>query len=292
MNSFMSWVGGKKALREAITMRLPSDCDRYVEVFGGGGWVLFYKSPSKFEVYNDFNPNLANLYRCVRDYPEELCKELTYTLNSRTDFDHVRKTISSKTVIPDIKRAAYFYQLIRESYASGLDSFGAQPHSMWRNFPLIHQAAKRLQRVVVENKDFAKLIAQYDRPNTIFYLDPPYYETEDYYEDVGFTEKDHVRLRDALVNIKGKFLLSYNDCPEIRELYSMPGIMIESTTRLSNIAQRYDAGKQYPELLISNYDTYEEGVLTRQLTLFDEYDENEKILKERKIIWKSIAQSP
>ena len=78
MNSFMSWVGGKKALREAITMRLPSDCDRYVEVFGGGGWVLFYKSPSKFEVYNDFNPNLANLYRCVRDYPEELCKELTY----------------------------------------------------------------------------------------------------------------------------------------------------------------------------------------------------------------------
>ena len=289
MNSFMSWVGGKKALREAITMRLPSDCDRYVEVFGGGGWVLFFKSPSKFEVYHDFNPNLANLYRCVRDYPEELCKELTYTLNSRTDFEHVRKTISSKTVIPDIKRAAYFYQLIRESYASGLDSFGAQPHSMWRNFPLIHQAAKRLQTVVVENKDFEKLIAQYDRPNTIFYLDPPYYETEDYYEDVGFTEKDHVRLRDALANIKGKFLLSYNDCPEIRELYSMPGIMIESTTRLSNIAQRYDAGKQYPELLISNYDTYEEGVLTRQLTLFDEYDENEKILKERKIIWKSIA---
>lgn len=72
------------------------------------------------------------------------------------------------------------------------------------------------------------------------------------YEDVGFTEKDHVRLRDALMGIQGKFLLSYNDCPRIRELYSLPGICIESTTRLSNIAQRYDAGKQYPELLISN----------------------------------------
>lgn len=91
----------------------------------------------------------------------------------------------------------------------------------------------------------------------------------------------------ALLKIKGKFLLSYNDCPEIRELYAKDGIMIESTTRLSNIAQRYDAGKQYPELLISNYDTYEERILARQLTLFDHIEEPEKILKEHKIIWKS-----
>ena len=273
-------------MRETIVSRLNQKCDRYVEVFGGGGWVLFHKSPGKFEVYNDFNSNLANLYRCVREHPDELCEELRYTLNSREDFEYIRYILRTKKEIPDIKRAAHFYQIIRQSYASGLDSFGAQPHNMWRNFPLIHEASRRLQNVVVENKDFEKLISQYDRPNTMFYLDPPYYETEDYYEDVGFTEKDHVRLRDALMGIKGKFLLSYNDCPEIRQLYSQPGIVIESTTRLSNIAQRYDAGKQYPELLISNYDTYEEGVLARQLTLFDDYDETERILKERKIIWK------
>ena len=291
MNSFMSWVGGKKALRDAIVARLPDDCDRYVEVFGGGGWVLFRKQPGKFEVYNDFNPNLANLYRCVRDHPQELCEELTYTLNSRTDFEYIREVLRSKTVIPDIKRAAYFYQIIRESYASGLDSYGGQPHNMWRNFPLIHKASERLQSVVVENKDFEKLISQYDRPNTVFYLDPPYFETEDYYEDVGFTEKDHIRLRDALQRIQGKFLLSYNDCPQIRNLYSMPGIMIETTTRLSNIAQRYENGKQYPELLISNYYTYHEGALTHQLSLFDDgwSGDPEQLLKERKIIWKSIS---
>ena len=286
LNSFMSWVGGKKALRDTIVSRLCNTCDRYVEVFGGGGWVLFHKPPGKFEVYNDFNPNLANLYRCVRDHPKELCEELRYTLNSRTDFEHIREVLHSKTVIPDIKRAAYFYQIIRESYASGLDSFGAQPHNMWRNFPLITEASRRLQNVVVENKDFEKLIKQYDRPNTIFYLDPPYYETEDYYEDVGFGRDDHERLCNALMGIKGKFLLSYNDCPEIRKLYSKEGIMIESTTRLSNIAQRFDAGKQYPELLISNYDTYEEGVLARQLTLFDNFEESEKLIKEQKLIWK------
>ena len=167
MNSFMSWVGGKKALRDAIVARLDERCDRYVEVFGGGGWVLFHKRPSKFEVYNDFNGTLVNLYRCVRDHPDELCEELRYSLNSRRDFDYIRDLLHSDTRIPDIKRAAFFYQVIRESYASGLDSFGGQPHNIWNNFPIIHKASERLQTVVIENKDFEKLIAQYDRPNTI-----------------------------------------------------------------------------------------------------------------------------
>ena len=68
MNSFMSWIGGKKALRDEIVVRFPAHYSRYIEVFGGGGWVLFHKAPGKdFEVYNDFNANLVNLYRCVRD---------------------------------------------------------------------------------------------------------------------------------------------------------------------------------------------------------------------------------
>lgn len=168
MNSFMSWVGGKKALRDEIVLRFPPTYSRYIEVFGGGGWVLFHKSPGKeMEVYNDFNPNLANLFRCVRDHPNELCDELRYTLNSRLDFDYVREMLHTKTELPDIRRAAYFYQIIRESYASGLDSFGAQPHSMWNNFPLIHDACGRLQKVVIENKDFEKLIKQYDRPEAL-----------------------------------------------------------------------------------------------------------------------------
>ena len=154
MNSFMSWIGGKKALRDEIISRFPTDYKRYIEVFGGGVWVLFHKSPGNdFEVYNDRNPNLANLYRCVRDHPDELISELTYALNSRTDFDYIRKIMKTPTEIPDVKRAAYFYQLIRYSYASGLDSYASQPHSMWNNFPLINNACARLQKVVIENKD-------------------------------------------------------------------------------------------------------------------------------------------
>lgn len=283
----MSWVGGKKSLRDEIIARFPSSYERYIEVFGGGGWVLFHKEPGKFEVYNDFNPNLANLFRCVRDKPDELVDELRYTLNSRTDFEYIRNAIKTKTDLPDIKRAAYFYQLIRISYASGLDSFGGQPHSMWNNFPLIYNACKRLQKVIIENKDFEKLIMQYDRPESFFYCDPPYYNTENYYDDVGFTKKDHVRLANALSNMKGKFLLSYNDCPEVRELYSKPGIIIESTLRLSNIAQRYEGGKQYAELLIANYDTVSNFNSSLQTSLFSLMKESQMILKERKIIWDS-----
>ena len=288
MNSFMSWVGGKRALRDEIVVRFPRDYTRYIEVFGGGGWVLFHKNPGNdFEVYNDFNPNLTNLYRCVRDHPDELCDELRYTLNSRVDFEHIRKMLHTKTDIPDVRKAAYFYQLIRESYASKLDTFGCQPHAMWNNFPLIHEACRRLQKVVIENKDFEKLIKQYDKPESFFYCDPPYYETEDYYEGDGFTEADHERLANCLRNIEGKFLLSYNDCPRIRELYSHPGIVIESTSRLSNMAQRYESGKQYAELLISNYDTTEWFESCRQLTIFELIDKSTELLKERKIVWKA-----
>ncbi len=194
MNSFMSWIGGKKALREAILARFPMDYTRYVEVFGGGGWVLFHKPPrGDFEVYNDFNRNLVNLYRCVCDRPEELISELEFALNTREDFKYIRGLMKTPATLPDVRRAAYFYQLIRHSYASGLDSFGAQPRSMWANFPLIRAACARLQNVVIENRDFEQLIRQYDRPDTFFYCDPPYFATEDYYEEVGFTEKDHRR---------------------------------------------------------------------------------------------------
>lgn len=281
INSFMAWVGGKKALRDEILARFPRNYKRYIEVFGGAGWVLFHKPPGNdFEVFNDFNGNLVNLYRCVREQPEALRNELRYMLNSRLDFEYMKGMLHSQAVLPDVRRAAYYYALIRYSYAAGTSTFGSQPHAMWNNFPLIESAAGRLQKVVIENKDCVKLIWQYDRPESFFYCDPPYYNADQYYEAVSSDGFDHAGLADALLGIKGKFLLSYNDCPEIRALYDRPGIVVEGISRLSNIAQRYENGKQYPELLISNYDTTELARSCVQLTLFDRLDSQE-ILNER-----------
>lgn len=281
INSFMAWVGGKKALRDEILARFPRNYKRYIEVFGGAGWVLFHKPPGNdFEVFNDFNGNLVNLYRCVREQPEALRNELRYMLNSRLDFEYMKGMLHSQAVLPDVRRAAYYYALIRYSYAAGTSTFGSQPHAMWNNFPLIESAAGRLQKVVIENKDCVKLIRQYDRPESFFYCDPPYYNADQYYEAVSSDGFDHAGLADALLGIKGKFLLSYSDCPEIRALYDRPGIVVEGISRLSNIAQRYENGKQYPELLISNYDTTELARSCVQLTLFDRLDSQE-ILNER-----------
>ncbi len=272
MNSFMSWVGGKKALREEVVKRFPLCYERYIEVFGGGGWVLFHKPPGRdFEVYNDFNSLLTNLYRCVRDKPDLLMNALEYVLNSREDFDRARLALRRKRTT-DIQRAAWFYQIIRYSYASALTSFGSQPHDIRADFPLIEQAHRRLKDVVVENKDFEKLVRQYDRPVSFFYCDPPYHATEGYYQNIGedgFTEKDHIRLRDTLLSMEGKFLLSYNDDSFVRELYDAPGIQIESVTRLNNIKQRYDPNCQFAEVFISNYDMMERERAAAQINLFD-----------------------
>lgn len=252
--------------------RFPMFYEKYIEVFGGGGWILFAKPPGNdHEVFNDANSNISNLFYCVREHSSELIEKLRYVLNCREDFDRIKHIISQKAEIGDVQRAANFYQLIRYSYASSCDSFGGKPHSMWGNFPLIEQASRRLQKVVIENKDFEKLINSQDSEVSFFYCDPPYYSTEGYYQNVGFTTADHERLRNALTAIKGKFLVSYNDCPEIRELYK--GYKMYSYERLNNIRQRFDGGSMFGELLIANYDLNERLNSDQQISLYDLEDQ-------------------
>ena len=272
MNSFLSWVGGKKLLRDDVIIRMPPFYEKYIEVFGGAGWVLFRKShENEVEVFNDLNSNLVNLYRCVRDNPAKLKYKLRYVLNSREDFRWIaflhKKGVFTR--FHDYDRAAKFYQLIRYSYGSALDSFASQPHSIWGDFPLIDMASRCLQKVIIENQDFEVLIKHYDSPVSFFYCDPPYFATESYYKDVGFTKKDHIRLRDTLVGIKGKFLVSYNDCPEIRKLWKRDGIRIKSVSRVDNLRQRYQKGATYDELFISNYDTNERQNMCHQLSFLE-----------------------
>ncbi|MCT4542840.1 MAG: DNA adenine methylase, partial [Vallitalea sp.] len=110
---------------------------------------------------------------------------------------------------------------------------------------------ERLSTVVIENKDFENLLKVYDRLGTFFYLDPPYYGTEKYYQ-VQFKTEDHVRLKETLDNVNGKFLLSYNDCDYIRDLYK--NYNIEAISRNHNLRTKYKVkDKEYKELIITNY---------------------------------------
>ena len=272
------------------------------------------KEPHKFEVYNDFNSDLVNMFRCVKEKPLSFFKALgLFPLNSREEFklllqfmqgaepdfsmikdemevatteftgderDKLIECLEGRAKIYDVERAAAFIKLHKYSYGGGGRSFGGQPLNLASTLELVYAIHKRLQNVVIENKDFEPLIKTTDRIDSFFYLDPPYYSTENMYPG-GFGKDDHKRLRDLLRTIKGKFLLSYNDCPEIRELYK--GYEIFDFTRTHSMAQRYEAGKEYKELLIANYDFYERVMNEpRQLNLFDEAEKFDymKILKE------------
>ena len=166
----------------------------------------------------------------------------------------------------DVWRAAAFFKLIRYSYGSGCTSYGCQPFDIRKVFAVIWEASRRLADTVVENKDFEALIRQYDRDNAFFYCDPPYYMTEGHYA-VEFRKTDHQRLRDALADCMGKWMVSYNDCEFIRELYQ--DYTITPVTRLNNLAQRYEGGCEYPEVIITNYNPKERENASFQMNLFD-----------------------
>lgn len=252
MNSFIPWVGGKRLLRKQIISLFPADgFDRYIEVFGGAGWVLFGKERhAETEIYNDINGELVNLFRCVKFHCGELQRELSFTLNSREIFNDFRSQFKAQG-LTDIQRAARFFILIKISYGSDRHSFGCIKKNMAKMTDYLSQVSERLSSVIVENRSFDKLIGLYDRKAALFYCDPPYHGTEKYYDN-AFTDADHEKLRDLLKGIKGRFILSYNDDEFVRKLYK--DFTIIETSRQNNLMQRYnEASKSYKELIIKNF---------------------------------------
>jgi DNA adenine methylase len=251
MDSFIAWVGGKRLLRKEIVSKFPETFSRYVEVFGGAGWVLFQKPESKNEVYNDINGELVNLFKCMKYHPEAIEKELEFVLNSREMFENYKRQ-SELEGLTDIQRASRYLYLIKSSYGSKMQHFGASYRNV-TNVKAMKDIKSRLQKVVIEHKCFDELIGRYDSEGTLFYCDPPYHNTEKMYDtgDFVFDESQHEKLRDILSGIKGKFILSYNDDEYIRKLYE--GFNIEEIERTNNLALRYNKNKVFKELIIRNY---------------------------------------
>ncbi len=251
MNSFIGWIGGKNYLKKAICERMPDKFSRYIEVFGGAAWVLFYKEKhAGMEIYNDCNSELVNLFKCVKYHCPELQRELSFVLNSRELFDDFKAQYNVRGMT-DIQRAARFFMLLKTSYGSNQKTYGCIKKDITLMSEYLERIQARLSGVVIENKDFEDLINVYDRSDAFIYLDPPYYGTEKYYQ-VQFSKEDHDRLCKLLKDVKGRFLLSYNDCDYIREIYE--DFKIEEIVRNHNLLSRY-GGKDsiYRELLIKNY---------------------------------------
>ena len=251
-NYLMSWVGGKRLLRNKISELIPDTIETYVEPFGGGGWVLFFKEKwAQTEVYNDLDCRLVNLFKIVKYHPDELIKELTFHLNSRKIFKEYLG-IPGET---DIQKAARFLYVIMHSFGATGHSFAVKRAISHENvFQRIENIFYRLGKVVIENLDFEKLITLYDGPGSFFYCDPPYSKGKGY-ETTSCEGFDHERLSNILRNIKGKFLLSYDNSPLIRDLYKDFNII--EISRQKGINNKNPKGREYKEFIITNYEVEE-----------------------------------
>ena len=260
-----------------------------------------------------------NFFRVVKNRPAELLLELDLLpLNSREEFaswlhfhdggneptihlpdqleiidrttpsslteeaEKLKASLRKRSDYRDVRQAAAYLMRVRNSYSSSGRSFACQPFSVRTLFTQIWEMSRRLENVIIEQQSFEVLIPHYDREDSFFYGDPPYYDSE-YVYDAEFGWDHHVLLRDTLAKCKGKWLVSQVDCQKIRYLFR--DYQILDFKRIHPMVQKYAPGKQFGELLIGNYDLLErEREVPLQMSLNELLGESipvEQILKER-----------
>lgn len=246
-----SYIGGKRTLANRIIALFPEH-RTYVEAFAGGAQVFFRKEPSKVEVLNDLDREIVNFYRVCQQHYEELVRYLKFTVVSRAWFDLLYETDPEK--LTDIQRAARHLYLAKTCYAGLVrhrnysvrvdEPPGLNPE---RIPALIEETHRRLARVQIECLPYDQVLARFDRPETLFYLDPPYYERKLY--RYNLEPQEFVAMAERLDKLKGKFVLSLNDVPEVRAIFKKFHIKgIETAYTAQKIA-----GRRFREVLITNF---------------------------------------
>jgi len=231
------WIGGKRHLAKRICQVLASTPHgSYCEVFLGMGGVFLRRAVRPgHEVINDVSGDVTNLFRVLRSHPEALLRELRWRPAMRAEFDRLKSAPAHD--MTDIERAARFLYLQRLAFGGKVRgrSWGTdrtKPHNFdlrWLE-PRLRRLHDRLADVVIEQLDWADFIPQYDHPGALFYLDPPYYGSEDDYGREIFSRADFAQLAETLAGIKGRFLLSINDVPAMRTAFAWAEIEAVKTT--------------------------------------------------------------
>ena len=247
----LSYIGGKHRLAKTIIEIFPKH-KTYVEAFAGGAQVLFRKGPSAVEVLNDLDGELVNLFRVCQSHHEELVRYFRFALVSRKLFDLLKAT--DPATLTDVQRAARYFYILKNSFASLVRHPNYHWHVVQRpgfnleKLPeLLENTHKRLERVQIECLPYEEILKRFDRPETLFYLDPPYYQRELY--RYNFSEDDFKKLAERLQGLRGRFILSLNDVPEVRSLFArfrIKGVNLHYTSQKA-------AGRRYGEVLITNF---------------------------------------
>jgi DNA adenine methylase len=218
----LSYLGGKNRIARQIINLIPEHTT-YIEPFCGGAQVFFHKEPSRVEILNDLDGEIFNFLRVCQLHHQELIRYLQFCTASRKWFELFQK--QDPATLSDIQRAARFFYLQKNCYGglirrqnftvSVQDGSNYNPHRI----PMVlHLAHERLLNVQLECLPYQEILRKYDREFTFFYLDPPYFGLP--YYKFNFAEKDYGELAGQLKGLKGRFLLSLNDKPEVRKIFA------------------------------------------------------------------------
>jgi len=238
-------MGGKSKLKKLIVEKyFPEDYESmvYVEPFVGGGSIFFHKNPSALEVINDLDKTIYDIFSGAKTYNhEDIAKKLdgNYT---KEDFNAIKQSNPDN----DFDKFCQTYYLMKKSVMS-VGSVWNRKYS--KTTIKLKGYKERLADTEIYNTDYKELIEKYDSPNTFFYLDPPYENSVGLYKHHTININE---MYDLLSNIKGKFLLSYNDSVVVRELFKDFNIYEVETYYMGGMINR--SIRTITELLISNYD--------------------------------------
>ena len=250
------YLGGKRNLAKRLTAIIAAvPHTTYVEPFVGMGGIFFRRaSRPRAEVINDLSGDVANLFRILQRHYEAFMGELRWKLTSRAEFDRLRA--ADPATLTDIERAARFLYLQRLAFGGkvrgrnfGVDRRTPARFDLTRLEPLLADVHERLAGVTIEQLPYGDLIRRYDGQGVLFYLDPPYAGCESDYGD-GFEPADFERLASQLAGLSGRFIMSINDTPLIRDLFKDFTIEVAPTTY--TISTAHGGAKRVGELVISN----------------------------------------
>lgn len=247
------WLGGKSRLANTIISWINTvEHVCYAEPFVGMGGVFLRRTRRvRAEVINDYNREVSNLFRILQRHYVPFVEMLRWNLTTRDDWQILHRTPAD--TLTDLQRAARFLYLLKTSFGGkvtgqsfGVDTTGSGRFDVTEVVPALEELHGRLRGVTIECLNYSDFIERYDRPHTLFYLDPPYYGCEKDYGKNLFEREDFERMAAQLAGISGKFILSLNDTPEVREIFK--------AFTLFEIKTVYTIGeaKNAAELLIHN----------------------------------------
>ncbi|GAA4275940.1 DNA adenine methylase [Aquimarina mytili] len=254
----ITYYGGKQALTKLILSLIPKH-NLYCEPFVGGGAVFFAKEPSAVEVINDLNGNVVNFYQvCKQDFPK-LNKLIQATPHSRKLHKEAAEILRRDKEKDKIKRAWAFWVQTNMSFSARI--FGGYAYERQSNGisktifnkkqTFTKEICNRLDLVDIECNDALKVIESRDTPESFFYIDPPYFNSDmGHYK--GYSEHDFKELLEVISKIKGKFLLSSYPS-DILEKYRTKNKWFQHSVE-KRIAVTKQTKKKKTEVLTANYD--------------------------------------